>query len=478
MASRYALFIDGAWCEPASGEWLPNVNPADTGDIIGEFAMAGADDMRSAIDAAKRAHPAWRGMPAPRRGELLYRAANIMEARIEEIATALTREMGKPLHEARLEVARGPFILRYYAGECAQPSGEVYPTSAEQRFLFTRREPLGVVGIITPWNFPFAIPMWKSVPALAFGNCVVMKAAALTPLTAWHIADVFREAGLPPGVFNLVTGAGRKAGQAMVEHPDVIAISFTGSDSVGRAIQQQAIERGAKVQLELGGKNPIVVASDAIFDLAVDLVVRGSMRSAGQKCTATSRVFVEKPIYERFCSALAERVRGLRVGDGMDASTYVGPVVSEDQRESIYSYIEIGKQEGARVAAGGERLTSGPYERGYYVQPTVFVDAAPHSRVMQEEIFGPVVGVAPVNDLDEGIAAANDVRYGLSASIISIQAGMVHVNDETAGAEPQISFGGVKASSSHSREQGKSAREFYTQVKTVYMDYPPAPPQG
>lgn len=488
MATRYALFINGEWSDPTGDHWTPNVNPANAQDVIGEFAMAGVEDVNRAVAAARSAFPAWRGLPALKRGEILYRAANILEARSEEVARALTREMGKTLPEARGEVSRGPLLLRYYAGELAQPNGEVYPTSAEQRFLYTKREPLGVIGIITPWNFPFAIPMWKTVPAIAYGNTLVMKAAALTPLCGWYMAEIFREAGLPDGVFNLVTGSGSVAGQALVDHPDVTAISFTGSESVGRALERRIVERGAKIQLEMGGKNPVVVMADANFDLAVEMVTRGSMRSAGQKCTATSRVFVEKPIYKRFCDALAERVKSLKVGDGFQADTYVGPVISQEQRDGIYDYIEIGKQE-AVVAAGGERLTGAAYDSGYYVQPTVFVDADVNSRIMQEEIFGPVVGVAPVDNLDQAIEAANGVRYGLSASIISqdihtimrfvegIQAGMVHVNDETAGAEPQISFGGYKASSSFSREQGKSAREFYTQVKTVYMDYP-APPKG
>jgi acyl-CoA reductase-like NAD-dependent aldehyde dehydrogenase len=481
---RYQLLIDGEWRDPISGRWTPNINPANTDDVIGEFASAGVEDVNAAVEAASRAFPGWRATPMVRRGDILHKAANLLEARLEEVAQAMTREEGKTLPEARGETARGVAILRYFAGEATQPDGEVYPTAAPNRMLFTRREPIGVVGMITPWNFPVAIPLWKVAPALVYGNTVLLKAAELTPLTAWHIADVLNQAGLPRGVLNLVTGSGRVAGTAMVNHPDVKAISFTGSNVVGRGIQQKMFERGGKAQLEMGGKNPVVVLDDANLDVAVEMVTRGAMKSTGQKCTATSRVFVQKGIVKQFSDALVEKVKGLRVGDGMSADTYLGPAVSRDQQQTVLEYLEIGRQEGAKVGAGGTALSGGIFDKGYYVQPTVFLDADVKSRLMQEEIFGPVVALAPVDDLNSAIEAANSVPYGLSASIISqdigkimrfidgIQAGLVHVNDETAGAEPQVPFGGFKESSSHSREQGKAAREFYTQIKTVYLDYP------
>jgi alpha-ketoglutaric semialdehyde dehydrogenase len=360
----------------------------------------------------------------------------------------------------------------------------VYPTALPNRLLFTRREPVGAVGIITPWNFPIAIPLWKVAPALVYGNTVIMKPADLTPLTAWLIADVLNQAGLPKGVFNLVTGSGRTVGNTIVEHPEIKAISFTGSNEVGRAIQRKMVEKGGKVQLEMGGKNPVVVLDDARLDLAVEMVIRGAMKSTGQKCTATSRVFVQKGILKQFSETLAEKVKALRIGDGMDPNTYLGPAVSRDQQQTVLEYLEIGRKEGAKILAGGTALAGGPFDKGFYVQPTVFSDADIKGRLMQEEIFGPVVALAPVDSLDAAIEAANSVPFGLSASIMSqdigkimrfvdgIQAGIVHVNDETAGAEPQVPFGGMKESSSHSREQGKAAREFYTQIKTVYMDYP------
>ncbi|MEP7290954.1 MAG: aldehyde dehydrogenase family protein [Chloroflexota bacterium] len=481
---RYQLLIDGEWRDPSGDHWEANLNPANTDDVIGEFASASAEDVNAAVEAAQRAFPAWRALPMVKRGDMLYKAANLLEARLEEVASAMTREEGKTLVEARGETGRGVAILRYFAGEASQPDGEVYPTALPTRMLYTRREPVGVAGLITPWNFPIAIPLWKIAPALVYGNTVVFKPAELTPLTAWHVADVLTQAGLPKGVLNLVNGTGSVAGNALVAHPGVSLISFTGSNKVGRDIQRKLTERGGKAQLEMGGKNPVIVLDDANLDLAVELVTRGAMKSTGQKCTATSRVFVQKGIYQRFSDALVEKVSALRVGDGMDASTYLGPAVSQAQQQKVLDYLQIGQQEGATLAAGGIGLLGGAYDRGFFLPPTVFVDADPGSRLMREEIFGPVVALTPISTLDEAIEAANAVPLGLSAGIFSrdmgkimrfidgIQVGLVHVNDETAGAEPHVPFGGFKDSSSYSREQGKAAREFYTQIKTVYLDYP------
>ena len=419
-----------------------------------------------------------------KRGDILYKAANLLEARLDDVAKAMTREEGKTLPEARGETARGVAILRYYAGEASQPDGEVYPSALPNRMLYTKREPAGVIGLITPWNFPVAIPLWKIAPALIYGNTLIFKPAELTPLTAWHIVDVLREAGLPNGVLNLVNGTGAVAGNALVENPDVKAISFTGSNRVGRQIQRIMTERGAKVQLEMGGKNPVIVLDDADLNIAVEMVTRGAMKSTGQKCTATSRVFVQKGLYQQFGQALIDRVKSLRVGDGMNPDTYLGPIVSQKQQQNVLNYLDIGRQEGLELGTGGGALTGELYDKGFYVQPTVYLEADRKSRLMQEEIFGPVVALASVDNLDDAIDAANGVPLGLSAAIISqdvgkimrfidgIQVGLVHVNDETAGAEPHVPFGGFKESSSHSREQGKTARDFYTQIKTVYMDYP------
>jgi len=483
MSNPYLLYIDGQWSAGYNAQYLENRNPARTDDVVGQFAIANEHDVVRAVAAAKRAFPAWRTLPPLKRGEILYRAAHLMEERAEQIARDLTREMGKPLADARGEVARGPQILRYYAGETSQPDGLTYPSAVPGRWLMTRHEPLGVVGIITPWNFPFAIPLWKLIPALAYGNTAVMKAAELTPLSAWHIADVLHQAGLPPGVFNLVTGPGRSVGEAIVHHPDVVAVTFTGSNAVGQRIHLAAAARGAKSQLEMGGKNPVIVTAKADLGLATEMIVRGAMRCSGQKCTATSRVLVERPVYGHLIEALAERIEALKVGDGAEDGVDVGPVISLAQRDSIAEYLAIGRDE-ARLVCGGNVLEEGHYARGYYVQPTLYADAPLDSRIMQEEIFGPVLGMATVDSLDEAIEAANAIPYGLSASLISrdvgeimrfvegIEAGLVHINDETAGAEPHVSFGGYKHSSSHSREQGKSAREFFTQVKTIYMDLP------
>ncbi len=481
---RYQLFIDGQWTDSSDSQWEPNTNPANVDDVVGEFASATADDVKAAVDAANRAFPAWRGMPMVKRGDILYKAANLLEARLDDVATAMTREEGKTLPEARGETARGVAILRYYAGEASQPDGEVYPSALPNRMLYTKREPAGVIGLITPWNFPVAIPLWKIAPALIYGNTLIFKPAELTPLTAWHIVDVLREAGLPNGVLNLVNGTGAVAGNALVENPDVKAISFTGSNRVGRQIQRIMTERGAKVQLEMGGKNPVIVLDDADLNIAVEMVTRGAMKSTGQKCTATSRVFVQKGLYQQFGQALIDRVKSLRVGDGMNPDTYLGPIVSQKQQQNVLNYLDIGRQEGLELGTGGGALTGESFDKGFYVQPTVYLEADRKSRLMQEEIFGPVVALASVDNLDDAIDAANGVPLGLSAAIISqdvgkimrfidgIQVGLVHVNDETAGAEPHVPFGGFKESSSHSREQGKTARDFYTQIKTVYMDYP------
>jgi aldehyde dehydrogenase (NAD+) len=484
MSRTYLNYIGGEWQGARSGVTNPDVNPARTDEVVASFPSAGREDAAQAAEAAARAFPGWARTPMPKRGEILLKAAGLLEQRLDEVAEALTREEGKTLAESKGEVARGVSLFRYYAGEALQPTGEIYPSASPTTVLYAERVPLGTVALITPWNFPVAIPAWKIAPALAFGNTVVFKPAELTPLTAWHLADVLEKAGLPPGVLNLVVGKGSQVGQALVESPHVKAISFTGSNAVGTKLATQCVERGIKFQLEMGGKNPVIVLQDADLDKAVELTIAGAMLSAGQKCTATSRVIVERGVLGPFRDRLTARASALKVGDGMKPDTYMGPLVSADAEKTVLEYIEIGRQEGARVLAGGGKLTGGDYDRGFYVAPTVFDGVRPDMRIAQEEIFGPVVGLIEASGFDEAVALANQSRFGLSASVVTrdlglamrfireIEAGIVHVNSQTAGAEPQVPFGGFKHSSSGSREQGKAARDFFTQIKTVYLDPP------
>ncbi len=484
MEREYLNLIGGQWTPASSGATNPDRNPARTEEVVAVFPSGGREDAARAAEAAARAFPGWARTPLPRRSEILLKAAALLEQRLDEVAQALTREEGKTLAESKGETARGVSLLRYYAGEALQPTGDVYGSAVPSTFLFAERVPLGPVALITPWNFPVAIPAWKVAPALAFGNTVVLKPAELTPLTAWHLADVLDKAGLPPGVLNLVVGRGSQVGPALAESPHIKAISFTGSNAVGSGLAARCAERGIKFQLEMGGKNPVIVLADADLDKAVELTIAGAMLSTGQKCTATSRVIVHRDVLEGFRDRLVARASSLKVGDGMKAETYMGPLVSADAQKSVLEYIGVGKREGARVLTGGTRLEGGEYDAGYYVAPTVFDRVRPDMRIAQEEIFGPVVGVIEARDFDEAIALANDTRFGLSASVVTrdlglalrfireIEAGIVHVNSQTAGAEPQVPFGGFKGSSSGSREQGKAAREFFTQIKTVYLDPP------
>jgi aldehyde dehydrogenase (NAD+) len=420
------------------------------------------------------------------RANILYKASEILASRINEVGAELTREEGKTLKEGIGETTRAMQILRYYAGEAQQPTGEHYPSNNPQTLLYTVREPLGVCALITPWNFPIAIPAWKMAPALAFGNTVVLKPASLTPLLAVRLIEVLAEAGIPKGVVNLVTGSASDVGDPLVRDPRVVAISFTGSNAVGNELKKLAAESGAKIQLEMGGKNPAIVLADADVDHAITHLVSGAMWSTGQKCTATSRAIIDRRIADQVTQKLQDRVKSIVVGDPMRADTQMGPVVDAKAAERIVGDIDRGASEGAEVLVGGGRVEGDGLGKGHFVAPTLFGNVEPSSFLGQDELFGPVLGVIPVDDYDEAIAVANQVRFGLSASIFTrdlgramqfardIQAGIVHVNSETPGAEPQVPFGGYKGSSSYSREQGKAAREFFTQVKTVYMDPPPA----
>jgi len=474
-------YIGGQWVAARSGQTTPNLNPANIDELVGFVQHSSEDDLEDAIQAAREAKTAWRKLSGAERGSYLYKAANLLEIRLDDIAETMTREMGKTLAEAKGEAARGVAILRYYAGEGMRKSGDVLPSTDSEAIMFTTRAPLGVVGVITPWNFPIAIPMWKMAPALIYGNTVVIKPATETALTASKLFACFHDANIPSGVVNMILGDGEVIGGGLSRHPDVQGITFTGSNRVGRQIGQAALARGAKYQLEMGGKNPLIVLQDANLDLAVDAAISGGLRSTGQKCTATSRILVHSSIYASFRDKLLEKVKALKLGNGLDAATWMGPCASERQRNTVLSYISKGIEEGAQLLHGGKIPTDTELMRGYYVQPTVFDGVASHMTIAREEIFGPVLALMTFETLEEALASANDSEYGLSASIFTadignilsfindMDAGLIRINSETAGVELQAPFGGMKQSSSHSREQGQAAIEFYTSIKTVFL---------
>ncbi|WP_145132846.1 alpha-ketoglutaric semialdehyde dehydrogenase GucD [Paenibacillus sp. Y412MC10] len=477
----YRNYINGEWTAASTGQTEPSINPANRHEVVGYVPVSTEEDVNRAVAAASAARRAWRSLPGSERGNILFRAASVLERRADEVAEAMTREMGKTLAEAKGETLRGVAILRYYAGEGMRKSGDVIPSTDSEALMFTTRVPLGVVGVIAPWNFPVAIPLWKTAPALIYGNTVVLKPAQETAVTAAKLAECFEEAGIPAGVFNLVCGSGSVVGSALVEHPDVGGITFTGSNEVGKRVGAAALARGAKYQLEMGGKNPIIVAGDANLDLAVEATISGGLKSTGQKCTATSRVIVVREVYEAFKAKLLSQIEGIRLGDGMLPETWMGPCANERQLETVLHYIQKGLDEGAVLLTGGARASGSALEDGFYVQPTVFDGVTPQMSIAREEIFGPVLTLIAVDSLEEAIATANDSDYGLSASIYTqnigamlsfiqdMDAGLVRVNAETAGVELQAPFGGMKMSSSHSREQGQAAIEFFTSIKTVFV---------
>jgi len=461
------------------GTEAEDISPANPAQTVARVRLADAAAARRAVDAACAAFGQWRATPAPERGAILHRAANLVDKRAETIGRDLTREEGKTLAEGIGETRRAAAILRYFAGQTLEADGETYPSHSAMTFLYARREPLGVVTAITPWNFPIAIPAWKIAPALAYGNTVCWKPAEIVPLTAWHFFEALRDGGLPDGVLNLVFGRGSEIGDALVESPGVDAITFTGSNVVGRSVQLKAIAKGKKVQLELGGKNPAVVLADADLVLAAEQVARGAFLSAGQKCTATSRVVVEQPVLDEFTDLLVERAASWSVGDPLNEATRVGPLASESQLRTVEGYLATARADGGTLLAGGAAADLGS---GYFVRPTVIADLPPNSAVVREEIFGPVAALLPADSFEEALALANDTPYGLTAAVFTrdlrnalgfareARAGVVKVNQESAGLEFHVPFGGMKDSSSGSREQGKAAREFFTQWKTVYVD--------
>jgi aldehyde dehydrogenase (NAD+) len=481
LPETFRNLIGGEWTASADGATYPDINPADARETVGIFASSGPEDVRRAFAAAEAAFPSWAEMPAPKRGELLYRAAELLLERADSIGSEMTREEGKSLPEARAEVVRAAQVLRYFGGEAARLTGETVPSERPGVFAFTFRRPLGPVALITPWNFPIAIPAWKAAPALACGNTVVLKPAALTPLSALRLVEALQEAGLPPGVLNLVTGPASRSGDAILDDARLRAVSFTGSCGTGSSLGERCTRRGLPAQLEMGGKNPTIVLRDANLPDAVEIVVNAAFFSTGQKCTATSRVIVEKPILPAFTEALVERARRLKVGPGLAPGVEVGPAVDEKQMQTDLEYIEIGKREGARLLCGGRRLTDGDLRHGFFVEPTIFGGVVPSMRIAREEIFGPVLSVMEATDLDEALKLANGVEFGLSASLITrdlpsamryvrrIEAGVITVNLPSAGVEYQLPFGGVKGSSRGHREQGSVAIDFFSSLHTVYI---------
>ncbi len=477
----YLNYINGEWTSAA--RTFENRNPANTEELVGLFAKGGVEDISNAAEAAQCAFPAWSSLAAPARGSYLFRAAEILDSRFEQLALEMTREEGKTLPESKGEVRRSINIFRYFAGEGSRMPGHLAPSERDRVFMFSVRKPLGVVGLVTPWNFPSAIPAWKLAPALIAGNTVVIKPASAAPLSAWRLVEALAEAGLPKGVVNLVAGPGGELGEALVNAAPLKAISFTGSCGIGQWLHERASRRRLRIQLEMGGKNPTIVLADADFKAAVENTVNGAFFSTGQKCTATSRAIVEDAIYDRFVDALVERTAKLKVGDGREPGVDIGPAIDQNQLDTDLRYIEIGKKEGAKLKFGGRRLTDGAYAKGYFVEPTIFTDVEEGMTIAQEEIFGPVLAVMRARDFDHAIKIANNIAFGLSASLQTqnvsrifdyvqkIEAGLLTVNLPSAGVEYQLPFGGTKDSSFGPKEQGPAALDFYTDYKTVYLKY-------
>jgi aldehyde dehydrogenase (NAD+) len=473
-------YINGKWIQPKSSRLVRNTNPADL-EIIAEFPAATADDVHHAIEAAQAGFKVWKKTPGPERGRVLWRAADIARRRADEIARTLTREEGKALKEAKGEVMKGISLLEFYAGEGFRMHGKTLPSEARDTFTYTIRRPLGVVGLIAPWNFPWAIPVWKSAPALAAGNAVILKPAELTPATSTLLTEIYEEAGLPPGVFNMLVGSGSVVGEAMVHSPVLRAVSFTGSNEVGGALYAKAAQRGAKVTCEMGGKNAVIVMADADLDKAAIAIHGGAFGSTGQRCTATSRVIASPSIKDALLERLVEGAKKIKVGPGLDETVDMGPAVDEKQFQTDLDYIKIGQQEGARLVLGGNRPAN--LSKGYFVEPTIFDNVTPNMRIFKEEIFGPVLSLSTAKNLAEALAFANGVEYGLTTSIFSenidtimnfveeVETGMVHVNEPTIGGEAQLPFGGTKATGVGEREMAEEGLNFFTELKTVFINY-------
>jgi alpha-ketoglutaric semialdehyde dehydrogenase len=478
----YQLFIAGEWVDSVSGETFDSVNPADRRDVVGRFQAGSAADVAMAVKAAEMALPRWKATPAPKRGEILYRYGAILAEHKEELARQMTREMGKVIAEARGDVQEGIDIAFLMAGEGRRMAGETVPSELPEKWAMSIRQPIGIAGIITPWNFPMAIPCWKTMPALVTGNTVVFKPASDTPHCATLLVELMAEAGFPPGVINLVTGAGGEVGDAIVESPDVRVISFTGHTSTGKHIAERAAKRLKRVSLELGGKNAIVVMRDADLDLATDGILWSAFGTTGQRCTATSRVIVERPVVDALLQRLETRAKKLVLGSGLDEKVDVGPLINPAAVEKVGSYVDIGRTEGELIT-GGAVASAGDLEHGNFFEPTIFAGVAPMDRIAQEEIFGPVLSVVPVDDYAAALTALNQTKYGLSSSIFTSDAntaframrdfetGIMYVNAGTTGAETHLPFGGWKDTGNGHREAGHAALDSYTEWKAIYVDF-------
>ena len=480
----YLNFIGGEWVKSSSGEWFENVNPADSNDVVGRFPLSTADDVNRAVSAAKSAATRWKKTPAPRRAEILFRLGDSLRKNKDRYAAEMTREMGKVLKETGGDVQEAIDCTFYAAGEGRRLHGFTTPAEMPNKFAACVRQPVGLCGLITPFNFPMAIPSWKLIPALVCGNTVVLKSGEDVPLSSLNLVKACEEAGIPAGVVNLINGHGSDVGPALVGHPDVRLISFTGSTETGRIIAEQCARDNKIVSLEMGGKNAIIIMDDADIDNAVEGSVWGAYGTSGQRCTASSRLIVQKKVYRKFVDRFVERVKKLRVGNGLDPNTDVGPVINRDAVDKIMSYIDIGQREDkAKLMCGGNQLTKGEYSRGYFIEPTVFADVKPGMRVEQEEIFGPVTSIVPFGTLDEAIEIVNGVRYGLSSAIYTadvnnafhamedLYTGICYVNSATIGAEVHLPFGGTKATGNGHREAGTQVLDIFSEWKSIYVDY-------
>ena len=482
-AKTYRNFINGEWVTSSSGKVFENRNPADHSEIVGYFQASTKEDANQAGAAAREAYRGWRLTPAPKRAEYLYKVGEILIRRKEEYAREMTREMGKILKETRGDVQEAIDITYYTAGEGRRLFGRTVPSELHNKFAMSMRMPVGVCALITPWNFPMAIPSWKLIPALVCGNTVILKPASDTPLSTYHLVKVCQEAGIPRGVVNLVTGTGKDVGAPLLEHPEVDLISFTGSTETGGQVGTTAATHFKRCSLEMGGKNVIIVMDDARIDLALDGVLWGAFGTSGQRCTATSRAVVHKKVYEEFVNKLVERAKNLRVGDGLDESVEMGPVINEAAIKKISEYVQIGRDEGADLKCGGVRLTKGELGRGTFFAPTVFTDVDPKTRLAQEEIFGPVLSVIPCDGLDQAIEIGNGVKYGLSSAIYTqdvnrafiamrdLYTGIFYVNSSTIGAEVQLPFGGTKQTGNGHREAADTALDIFSEWKAIYVDF-------
>jgi acyl-CoA reductase-like NAD-dependent aldehyde dehydrogenase len=481
MPEPFLNYIDGGWVPARSGRTFSNQNPA-TGEVLGEYPSSGPEDVEDAVESARRAYRSWRLMPAPKRAEIVFRAGELIRARKEELARAMTREMGKVLAETRGDVQEGIDMAYLAAGEGRRMYGVTTPSEMPDKWAMSVRCPVGVAGVITPWNFPFAIPSWKLMPALVAGNTAVFKPAGDTPEMAWHFVRIFAEAGLPPGVLNLVFGSGGDVGQPMVEHPGVHVISFTGSTEVGLGIAERGARLGKRVSLEMGGKNAVIVMDDADLSLAADAIVWAAFGTTGQRCTACSRVLVRGSVHDTLADRVSARARTLRLGDGLDPATEVGPLINKSQVEKVHGYVQVGRKEGALVA-GGEPATEGALSRGHFYRPTVFADVRAGARIAVEEIFGPVLALVKVKSLEEAVEINNASPYGLSSSIFTsdvsrafaamrdLDTGIVYVNHGTTGAETHLPFGGTRRTGNGHREAGHTMLDPFTEWKSIYVDF-------